>query len=86
MSTTGIIWPGGLEMTEYNDKQFTELFHLLFLDYFGRKMNKQHYVLKGGCNLSFFMKSFRYSEDMDLDVRTIQKDRLEDIVSGILHF
>jgi len=27
--------------------------------------------LKGGCNLRFFHKSIRYSEDMDLDIRTM---------------
>ena len=57
-------------MTKYTTIQYVELFHLLFLDQLGRKLDKRFYALKGGCNLSFFMKSIRYSEDMDIDIRT----------------
>jgi hypothetical protein len=57
-----------------------ELFHLLFLDQLGRKLDKRVYALKEGYNLRFFMKSIRYSEDMDIDIQTIPptipKDRL----------
>ncbi len=75
-------------MTKYTTIQYVELFHLLFLDQLGRKLDKRFYALKGGCNLRFFMKSIRYSEDMDIDIRTvpptISKDRLRSTVAGIL--
>ena len=67
-----------------NDRQHIELFHLLFLDRLGRKLDKARYALKGGCNLRFFLKSIRYSEDMDLDVRTEPPHGLRDKVNGIL--
>ena len=68
----------------YSLIQCIELFHLLFLDQFGRKIDKSHYVLKGGCNLRFFLKSIRYSQDMDLDIHTVRKDTLENTVNRIL--
>ena len=75
-------------MTRYNSIQYVELFHLLFLDQLGRKVDKRVYALKGGCNLRFFMKSIRYSEDMDIDIQTnlptVPKDRLRSTVAGIL--
>ncbi len=75
-------------MTKYTTIQYVELFHLLFLDQLGRKLDKRFYALKGGCNLRFFMKSIRYSEDMDIDIQTtpptISKDRLRSTVAGIL--
>ena len=55
----------------YDAPQYVELFHLVFLDFLGRKLDKRYCVLKGGCNLRFFMKSFRYSEDMDIDVQGV---------------
>jgi predicted nucleotidyltransferase component of viral defense system len=64
--------------------QFVELFHLIFLDLLGRKIDKRYYVLKGGCNLRFFLKSFRYSEDMDIDVQRIPKEKLEETVNSII--
>lgn len=71
-------------MSDFDDRQYVELFHLLFLDLLGRKLDKRFYVLKGGCNLRFFMKSFRYSEDIDLDVHGISKEKLADVVDSIL--
>ena len=75
-------------MTKYTTIQYVELFHLLFLDQLGRKLDKKFYALKGGCNLRFFMKSIRYSEDMDIDIQTIPptipKDKLRNTVAGIL--
>lgn len=68
--------------------QYVELFHLLFLDQLGRKIDKRSYALKGGCNLRFFMKSIRYSEDMDIDIPsippTISKESLRKTVTSIL--
>ena len=58
-------------MLTYTHRQFVELFHLLFINQLGRKLNKRFYALKGGCNMRFFFKSPRYSEDIDLDVQSI---------------
>jgi predicted nucleotidyltransferase component of viral defense system len=41
--------------------------------------------LKGGCNLRFYFKSIRYSEDIDLDVHIINKETLYNKVNRILH-
>jgi predicted nucleotidyltransferase component of viral defense system len=65
-------------------KYYVELFHLLFLDLLGRKVDKRACVLKGGCNMRFFMRSFRYSEDIDLDAHMLPKEKLELVVNGIL--
>ncbi|MFV0339549.1 MAG: nucleotidyl transferase AbiEii/AbiGii toxin family protein [Parachlamydiaceae bacterium] len=64
--------------------QLVEQFHLLFLDHFGRKAEKNLYALKGGCNLRFFLKSIRYSEDIDIDIQIIRKDTLLNLVNRIL--
>jgi len=56
----------------------------LFLDQLGRKLDKRRYALKGGCNLRFYLRSIRYSEDMDLDVQSIPVDALRDRVEQIL--
>ncbi len=64
--------------------QCIELFHLLFLDQFGRKIDKSHYILKGGCNLRFFLKNIRYSQDIDLDIHTIRNETLSNTVNRIL--
>lgn len=58
------------------NQQAIELFHLLFLRQLGEVIDKKFFVLKGGCNLRFFMKSLRYSEDIDLDVKTISVETL----------
>ncbi len=72
-------------MRLFSPKAAIELFHLILLDLLGRKVDKRHYALKGGCNLRFFFKSFRYSEDMDLDVSAaLSKDKLQDVMSRIL--
>lgn len=68
----------------YTDREYVEVFHLLFLAQIGRKVDKRFYALKGGCNLRFFLKSPRYSEDMDLDAKEIPVHVLRDKVNGIL--
>jgi hypothetical protein len=73
-----------LIMVRYTPMQYVELFHLLFLDQLGRRLDKRFYALKGGCNLRFYMKSIRYSEDMDIDIHSITKDKLRDTVVSIL--
>ncbi len=65
-------------------QQQIELFHLLFLKQLGEKIDKQHFALKGGCNLRFFLKSIRYSEDIDLDIKITAKDTLKTQVSKLL--
>ena len=72
-------------MKLYSPREAVELFHLVLLDLLGRKVDKKLYALKGGCNLRFFFKSFRYSEDMDLDVSTaLSKEKLQVIMSRLL--
>lgn len=72
-------------MKTHSPKASVELFHLLLLDALGRKADRRYYALKGGCNLRFFMRSIRYSEDMDIDVSSgFPKDKLEDLVNRIL--
>src|SRR5579864_975678 len=67
-----------------NTQTSIELFHLLFLRQLEEKLDKKLYALKGGCNLRFFFKSIRYSEDIDFDVAIISKGTLENKVSKIL--
>src|SRR3990167_8629599 len=62
-----------------------ELFHLLFLRQLGEKLDKKLYALKGGCNLRFFCKSIRYSEDIDFDVAISSKTTLENKINKILY-
>lgn len=61
-----------------------EIFHLEFLRWFTRKVKVKCYALKGGVNLRFFFNSFRYSEDMDLDINDVELNTLKDIVMKIL--
>ncbi len=61
-----------------------ELFHLLFLRQLEGKLDKKLYALKDGCNLRFFFKSIRYSEDINFDVSIISKVTLENKINKIL--
>jgi predicted nucleotidyltransferase component of viral defense system len=63
--------------------QFVEQFHLLFLAQLGRRVDKKRFVLKGGCNLRFFYRSIRYSEDMDLDLGEVEAHVLRDKVREV---
>jgi predicted nucleotidyltransferase component of viral defense system len=67
-----------------NSQAHIELFHLLFLKQLEGKLDKKLYALKGGCNLRFFFKSIRYSEDIDFDVAIISKSTLENKINKIL--
>lgn len=69
----------------YNSLQLREIFHLEFLRWLTRKITPKHYAVKGGVNMRFFFNSFRYSEDMDLDVSGIKVDILKQAVMNILH-
>lgn len=73
-------------MNQYNLRQSIELFHLLFLNQLGRKVDKKLYALKGGCNMRFYFKSIRYSEDMDIDIHIhiMNKDTLFKNVNKIV--
>ena len=64
--------------------QTVEQFHLLFLASLTRGTDKRSVVVKGGCNLRFFHRSVRYSEDMDLDVWDIDLHVLRDKVRALL--
>src|SRR2546428_11060054 len=64
--------------------QPVEHFHLLFLAQLGIRLDKKLYALKGGCNLRFFWKSIRYSQDIDFDVHTIAQQTLQKNVKQIL--
>jgi hypothetical protein len=57
-------------------REAAEVFHLLFLSQLGTKLDKKLCAVKGGCNLRFFFGSPRFSENLDLDVTTIQQDTL----------
>jgi hypothetical protein len=63
-------------------RQYIELFHLVFLRAVSAKgENKSLFALKGGCNLRFFFRSLRYSED--IDVAIVAKDTLKNKLSSI---
>ena len=66
------------------ERQAIEVFHLLFLRAFGARVDKGLFALKGGCNLRFFHKSSRYSEDMDLDIRALSVGTLRNTVDRVL--
>ena len=71
-------------MTSVSAIRFVEQFHLLFLAQLGRRLNPSLFVLKGGCNLRFFLESVRYSEDMDLDLGDVGADVFRDKVRDVL--
>lgn len=68
----------------WTDRQAIEIFHLLFLRAFGARVDKTLFALKGGCNLRFFLKSIRYSEDMDLDIHTMSVGTLRNNFDRVL--
>ncbi len=68
----------------WSAREAIEVFHLLFLRAFGARTDRALYALKGGCNLRFFHKSIRYSEDMDLDIRTMSVATLRNNVDRVL--
>ena len=65
-------------------RQEIELFHLLFCKSLLTTQDKSLFVLKGGCNLRFFLGSDRYSEDIDFDIETIARDTLHKRVDKVL--
>lgn len=68
----------------WSERQAIEIFHLLFLRSFGARVDKALFAIKGGCNLRFFHRSIRYSEDLDLDIRTMAQPTLRSNVEAVL--
>lgn len=68
----------------WTERQAIEIFHLHFLRSFSTRVDKSLFVLKGGCNLRFYHRSIRYSEDMDLDIRTMASSTLRSNVEAVL--
>jgi len=68
----------------WTERQAIEVFHLLFLRSFGARVDKTLFALKGGCNLRFYHRSIRYSEDMDLDLRTMAPGTLRSNIEAVL--
>jgi len=71
-------------ISSVNTNSYIELFHLLFLEQLGLKIDRRLYTLKGGCNLRFFLDSIRYSEDIDIDIHTIAVPTLKKTIGKIL--
>jgi len=71
-------------MKKFIPAEHIALFHLYFLQQLNLKIDKRLYALKGGCNLRFFLKSIRYSQDIDIDIKIIRKDTLANNIRKIL--
>src|SRR5580658_1626074 len=68
----------------WSELQAIELFHLVFVAHFGRRVAKALFAIKGGCNLRFFCRSIRFSQDIDFDIRTMARATLENNVDSLL--
>jgi predicted nucleotidyltransferase component of viral defense system len=68
----------------WSERQAIELFHLVFVVHLGKRVDRALFAIKGGCNLRFYCKSIRYSEDIDFDIRTMARATLENNVNNIL--
>ena len=68
----------------WSERQAIELFHLVFVAHLGRRVDKALFAIKGGCNLRFYCRSIRYSEDIDLDIRTMAPATLARNVDSLL--
>lgn len=60
------------------EQQVVESFHLALMTVLGERAGRDVFVLKGGTSLRFFLKSIRYSEDIDIDVPTVEQWRFTD--------
>src|ERR1700722_1144968 len=67
-----------------SERQAIEVFHLIFVAHLGRRVDKALFAIKGGCNLRFFCRSIRYSEDIGIDIRTMARATLENNVNTLL--
>ena len=61
-----------------------EAFHLVFLRVLETKLDRSHYVVKGGVNLRAWFGSARYSEDLDIDAVAVETHVLRDAVDKLL--
>src|SRR5476651_58705 len=68
----------------WTERQAIELFHLVFVAHLGRRVDKALFAIKGGCNLRFYCRSIRYSEDIDFDIRTMGTATLANHVDSLL--
>jgi hypothetical protein len=68
----------------WSPRQAIELFHLVFVSHLGRRVDKSLFAIKEGCNLRFFCRSIRYSEDIDFDIRTMSRATLAKNVDALL--
>jgi predicted nucleotidyltransferase component of viral defense system len=68
----------------WSERQAIEIFHLLFVNDLGRRVDKALFAIKGGCNLRFYCRSIRYSEGIDFDIRTMAPATLTGNVDTIL--
>lgn len=73
-----------MDTNYYNSLQLREIFHIEFLRVFARKFKPAFYGLKGGVNMRLYFKSIRYSEDMDIDLNTVDLITLRDTVMNII--
>lgn len=71
-------------MAEVTHAQAIECFHLAFLQVLGSRVNRNHYVVKGGANLRYFFDNHRYSEGIDFDALIEETWKLEDKVDDVL--
>lgn len=65
-------------------REVVEITQLVFLSELGTKLGKDRHAVKGGCNLRFFFRSPRYSEDLDLDVGDVPVRTLQGNVRRVL--
>jgi len=65
-------------------REIVEITHIAFLGELGTKLGKERYAVKGGCNLRFFFRSPRLSEDLDLDVGDVPLRTLQGNVERVL--
>lgn len=64
--------------------QAIECLQLGFLGVLRTRLDEGRYVLKGGANLRYFFGSVRYSEDIDLDINSVEGWKLEDQIDKTL--
>ena len=67
-----------------SELQAIEVFHLVFVAHLGRRVDKALFAIKGGCNLRFFCRSIRYSQDIDFDIRIMATGTLAGNVDTVL--
>ncbi len=72
-------------MNHMEPREAIECLHLSFCNRLAAKVDRKLFSLKGGCNLRFYFRSIRYSEDIDFDVETISVDTLKKHVEKILN-